>query len=39
MFPKTAVLESNASSTLAPLAAATLFSLTVFCVTHFIIDL
>src|SRR5260370_14351684 len=39
MSPKTALLESNAPSTLAPLARATLFSLTLFCITHFIIDL
>src|SRR5678816_371438 len=39
MSPKTALLESNASSSFAPLARATLFSLTLFCVTHFVIDL
>jgi FSR family fosmidomycin resistance protein-like MFS transporter len=39
MSPKTALLESNASATLAPLARATFVSLTLFCITHFIIDL
>ncbi|HXI38651.1 MAG TPA: MFS transporter [Bryobacteraceae bacterium] len=39
MSPKTALLESNASATLAPVARATLFSLTLFCVTHFVIDM
>ncbi len=39
MFPKTALLEPNAPSTLAPVARATLYSLTLFCITHFIIDL
>src|SRR5262249_6641519 len=40
MSPKTALLEpSAASATLAPVARATLFSLTLFCDAHFIIDL
>src|SRR5258708_29223455 len=39
MSPKTALLEPNASATLAPVARATLFSLTLFCVAHFIIDM
>jgi MFS family permease len=39
MSPKTALLEPNAPATLAPIARATLFSLTLFCVTHFVIDM
>src|SRR2546430_8632289 len=39
MSPKTTLLESNPSATLAPVARATLFSLTLFCVTHFVIDM
>ncbi len=39
MSPKTALLEPNAPATLAPIARATLFSLTLFCVAHFTIDM
>ncbi len=39
MFARTGVLEPAIQSDLAPAARATLFTLTLFCVAHFIIDL
>jgi hypothetical protein len=39
MVLKTAVLETDAAPSLAPMAGATLLSLTLFCVGHFLVDL
>jgi len=39
MFPKTALLDVSSKPQLAPVARATLFSLTLFCLGHFFIDL
>jgi FSR family fosmidomycin resistance protein-like MFS transporter len=39
MFPKTALLDASSPPQLAPVARATLLSLTLFCLGHFFIDL
>src|SRR6267378_111936 len=39
MLPKTALLETDGAPALAPIARATLLSLTLFCVGHFFVDL